>query len=99
METLQMLALEPKLIILDEIDSGLDVDGVKLIAKTIKKMDDGERIFLLVTHHSKLLKYIKPNYVYVLVDGQIVDSGDSKLIGRIEKQGYSSYANKNKKKC
>ncbi|MFH1785193.1 MAG: Fe-S cluster assembly ATPase SufC [Candidatus Micrarchaeota archaeon] len=91
MEIVQMLSLNPKVVILDEIDSGLDVDGIKIIAKAIKKMNDGKRIFLIVTHYPRILKYIRPNNVHVLAGGKIVKSGNAKLADEIEKKGYSSY--------
>jgi Fe-S cluster assembly ATP-binding protein len=91
MEMLQLLALNPKVVIMDEIDSGLDVDGLKLIAKSIKKLNDDTRCFLIVTHYPRILKYIKPDVVCVLVNGKIVEKGNSKLAGKIEKNGYKNY--------
>ncbi len=91
MELLQMIMLKPSVIILDEIDSGLDVDGIKLIAKAIKKLDDGVRSFLIITHYPRILRYLKADKVHVLVGGRIVKSGGSKLAHEIEAHGYSSY--------
>jgi len=91
LEVLQMIALKPKMIILDEVDSGLDVDGIKLIADAISKMNDGKRSFMIITHYPRILKYIKPDYVHVLAKGRIALSGDEKLAHEIEEKGYSSY--------
>lgn len=88
LEILQMSALKPKVIILDEIDSGLDVDGIKVISKAIKELDDGTRCFLIVTHYPRILKFIVPNVVHILLDGKIVKSGNAKLAYEIEKFGY-----------
>ncbi len=93
LEVLQLLALKPKMIILDEVDSGLDVDGIKLISKAISKLNDGTRGFLIITHYPRILKYIKPDAVHVMVKGMIVKSGDERLAQEIEEKGYSSYAN------
>ncbi len=97
MELLQMIMLKPSVIILDEIDSGLDVDGIKLIAKAIKKLDDGARSFLIITHYPRILKYLKADKVHVLVGGKIVKSGGAKLAHEIEAHGYSSYTDPKKR--
>lgn len=91
LEMTQMISLEPNVIILDEIDSGLDVDGVKLVADAIKKMQDGKRSFLIITHYPRILKYLKPNFVHIMVNGKLVDTGDAKLAEEIEKNGYEKY--------
>ncbi|HSB47141.1 MAG TPA: Fe-S cluster assembly ATPase SufC [Candidatus Bilamarchaeum sp.] len=91
LEVLQMLALKPKVIVLDEVDSGLDVDGIKLISGAISKLNDGKRSFLIITHYPRILKYIKPDFVHVLAHGKIVLSGGEKLAHEIEEHGYSSY--------
>ena len=91
MELLQMLSFKPKAIVLDEIDSGLDVDGIRIVAKAIGELQDGRRSFLLITHYPRILKYLKPDAVYVLVGGKIVRSGNAKLAHQIEKRGYGSY--------
>jgi Fe-S cluster assembly ATP-binding protein len=93
LEVLQMLMLKPKVIMLDEIDSGLDVDGLRLVAKAIKslKAADRRRAFLLVTHYPRILKYLKPDRVHVLAGGKIVKSGTAKLAHEIEKNGYARY--------
>lgn len=90
-EMLQMLSLKPKIIILDEIDSGLDVDGIKMVSNAISKLNDGTRCFLIITHYPRILKHIKPNFVHVLADGKIVLSGDERLAHEIEEHGYAKY--------
>ncbi|MFN7990769.1 MAG: Fe-S cluster assembly ATPase SufC [Candidatus Micrarchaeia archaeon] len=91
LEVLQMLALKPKVVILDEVDSGLDVDGIKLISEAISELDDGTRCFLIITHYPRILKYVKPDHVHILAQGRIVLSGEEKLAHTIEEHGYSSY--------
>ncbi len=89
-EILQMLALSPKLVILDEIDSGLDVDGLKLVAEALKKFTKLYPLtsMILITHYARILKYIKADFVHVMTDGQIVKSGKQKLASEIEEKGY-----------
>ncbi|RUM64773.1 MAG: Fe-S cluster assembly ATPase SufC [Sulfurospirillum sp.] len=89
-EILQMRVLEPELIILDEIDSGLDIDALKAVSEQINKMNDGERTFLVITHYSRLLDYINPDYIHVLQDGQIVKTGGSELVELLEDEGYKA---------
>jgi len=89
-EILQMRLLEPELIILDEIDSGLDIDALKAVSEQINKMNDGERTFLVITHYSRLLDYINPDYIHVLQDGQIVKTGGSELVELLEDEGYKA---------
>ena len=91
MEIVQMIELEPRLIILDEIDSGLDVDGIRLVADAIKKMQDGKRSFLIITHYPRLLRYLKPDFVHVMVDGRIVKTDGPELFEDLEKEGYSKF--------
>ncbi|MEW6722754.1 MAG: Fe-S cluster assembly ATPase SufC [Candidatus Micrarchaeota archaeon] len=91
LEVLQMLALKPKVVVLDEVDSGLDVDGIKLISKAISELNDGERCFLMITHYPRILKYVKPDFVHILAHGRIALSGGEKLAHDIEEHGYSSY--------
>src|SRR3989344_3517256 len=94
-EILQMLALKPKLVILDEIDSGLDVDGLKLVASAIKKfaIDNSQSSIVLITHYARILKYLKPDFVHVMVEGKIVKSGKMDLAKEIEEKGYQSIRN------
>lgn len=89
-EILQMLALSPKLVILDEIDSGLDVDGLKLVAGAIKKFSilNSQSSIVLITHYARILKYIKADFVHVMGDGKIVKSGKQNLATEIEENGY-----------
>jgi len=88
-EMLQMSILEPELFLLDEIDSGLDVDALKNVAQGINTMLNDERSVLLITHHQHLLKYINPDYVHILYDGKIMKSGGIELAKEIEAHGYS----------
>lgn len=87
-EILQMAVLEPKLGILDETDSGLDIDALKVVADGVNAMRDKERSFLVITHYQRLLNYIVPDFVHVLVDGKIVKSGDKNLALKLEDKGY-----------
>ncbi len=93
-EILQMMMLQPDLIILDEIDSGLDIDALRDVSEGINKMKDGKRSFLVITHYSRILDYIKPDYVHVLKDGKIVDTAGPELVAQLEKEGYSRYEEK-----
>lgn len=95
-EVLQIKLLKPKFIILDEVDSGLDVDSLKIVAENIKmyKEENPEVSILIITHLSKILEYIKPDYVHVVVNGQIVDTGDYSMALEIEKKGYNEYLDK-----
>jgi len=88
-EILQMLILEPKLIILDETDSGLDIDALKIISDGINNYKNSKTSFLLITHYHRILQYLKPDFVHVLLDGKIVKTGDEDLALRLEKDGYS----------
>lgn len=90
-ELLQMAVLEPKLTILDEIDSGLDIDAMKDVASGVKALLNGERAVLIVTHYQRLLDYITPDFVHVVVDGKIVQTGGPDLAMELEKQGYNVY--------
>ncbi len=92
-EILQMCLLEPKLVILDETDSGLDVDAMKLVSKGVNNFSSKDRSFLVITHYQRLLNYIKPDYVHIMVDGKIVQTGDSSLALRVEETGYKSFLN------
>ncbi len=88
-EILQMLTLEPQLSILDETDSGLDIDALKIVAEGVNNFRNKERSFLAITHYQRLLDYMKPDYVHVLIDGKIVKSGDMTLAHELEEKGYS----------
>ena len=89
-EILQMEMLEPDLIILDEIDSGLDIDALKAVAEGINRMKNGERSFLVITHYSRILDYIDPDYIHVLKDGRIVKTGGPELGKELEAEGYGA---------
>jgi Fe-S cluster assembly ATP-binding protein len=88
-EIFQMALLEPKLAILDETDSGLDIDALKLVAEGVNLMRSPERAFIVITHYQRLLDYIKPDFVHVLADGRIVESGGPELALELEEHGYS----------
>lgn len=88
-EILQMAALEPKLAILDETDSGLDIDALRIISQGVNAMRSPERSIILVTHYQRLLDYIEPDFIHVLVNGRIIMSGDKTLALELEKKGYS----------
>ncbi len=87
-EILQMLVLEPRLMVLDETDSGLDIDALKVVADGINLMRSPERAALLVTHYQRLLDYVQPDYVHVLAGGRIVKSGGPELARELEEKGY-----------
>ena len=88
-EIFQMQVLEPKFAVLDETDSGLDIDALKIVAKGVNSMRSDDRSFLVITHYQRLLNYIVPDFVHVMVDGQIVKSGGKELALELEEKGYS----------
>ncbi len=88
-EILQMLTLEPRLAILDETDSGLDIDALRIVAEGVDRFRSPERSFLVITHYQRILNYIQPDYVHVLADGRIVKSGGPELAHQLEEKGYS----------
>ena len=90
-EILQMLELNPKLAILDETDSGLDVDAIKLVSKGISLYKNSDNAIIIITHSTKILEMIDVDFVHILIDGKIVHTGDSKLASEIEKNGYNSF--------
>lgn len=92
-EILQMLVLKPKLVILDETDSGLDVDAIKTVSKGIKMYHNEDNGVLIITHNTRILESLKVNYVHVVVDGKIVKTGDASLAKEIEENGYEKYKN------
>jgi len=87
-EILQMVMLEPRLAILDETDSGLDIDALKAVAKGVNAMRSPDRAIILVTHYQRLLDYVEPDFVHVLSEGQIIRSGDKTLALQLEEKGY-----------
>ncbi len=88
-EILQMAVLEPRLCILDETDSGLDVDAMKLVADGVNALRDEGRAFLVITHYQRLLEHIKPDVVHIMADGRIVETGGPELAVRVETEGYA----------
>lgn len=90
-EIIQMLMLNPKLAILDETDSGLDVDAVKIVSKGISEFKNENNSILIITHNSKILQYLKPDFVHVLLDGKIVKTGDASLMDEINTKGFASF--------
>ena len=88
-EILQMISLQPKLSILDETDSGLDIDALRVIAEGINNYRNNERAFILITHYQRMLNYMQPDYIHVLMDGKIVKSGPKELAHELEEKGYS----------
>lgn len=88
-EVFQMAVLEPKLAILDETDSGLDIDALKQVAQGVNALRSAERSFLVITHYQRLLDYIVPDFVHVLADGRIVESGNKELALKLEREGYA----------
>jgi Fe-S cluster assembly ATP-binding protein len=87
-EILQMITLEPKLAMLDETDSGLDIDALKIIAKGVNNYRNADRAFLVITHYQRLLNYIEPDIIHVMIDGKIVKTGGKELAITLEEKGY-----------
>ena len=87
-EIIQMLMLDPSLVILDETDSGLDIDALKIVAKGINTFRKDNKSFILITHYNRILKYLNPDYVHVMLNGTIVKSGDKNLALELEEKGY-----------
>lgn len=90
-EILQLLVLNPKLAILDETDSGLDVDAIRTVSKGIEMYKNNTNGVLIITHNTKILSSLKPDFVHILVDGKIVKTGDASLAKKIEEEGYAQY--------
>jgi Fe-S cluster assembly ATP-binding protein len=97
-ELIQLLMLQPDLILLDEIDSGLDVDAIKTVANVINSMLDGKRSILMITHYDRLLELIKPDFVHILNDGKIVKTGDYSLALELDEKGYEAIGIKDESK-
>lgn len=93
-EILQMATLDPKFAILDETDSGLDIDALQIVADGVNAIQGSERGILIITHYQRILNYIKPHYVHVMLDGRIVESGGPELALRLEEEGYEWIRNK-----
>ena len=90
-EIVQMAIMDPHLMVLDETDSGLDIDALKLVSSGINLMRGPDKAIVMVTHYQRLLDYVKPDFVHVLVDGQIVDTGGAELALKLEHEGYAAY--------
>lgn len=90
-EILQMLLLEPKVVILDETDSGLDIDALRSVAQAVKDYDDSQTVFLVITHYQRLLDYMEPDKVHIFSKGNIVKSGGLDLAQQLEKSGYAQF--------
>ena len=88
-EILQLLMLNPQLAVLDETDSGLDVDALRTVAKGVNEFKNDNNTVLIITHYQRLLEYIKPDVIHIMIDGKIVKSGDMTLVHEVEKNGYS----------
>ena len=88
-EILQMLTLEPNLVILDETDSGLDIDALRVVANGVNKFRNKNRSFIIITHYQRLLDYIEPDFIHVLIDGKIVKSGGKEIANELESKGYN----------
>ena len=91
LETLQMSILKPALSVLDEADSGLDIDALKVVADGVNALRDGQRSMLVITHYQRLLNYVVPDFVHVYADGHIVKSGDKNLALELEEKGYAEF--------
>ena len=90
-EILQMEILEPDFVILDEIDSGLDIDALKKVSEAINKMRDENRTFMIITHYRKILDYIQPDFVHILKDGKVLKTGGLEIVDALEKEGYKIF--------
>ena len=90
-EILQMTVLQPELAVLDETDSGLDIDALRTVAEGVERLHTSERGFLIITHYQRMLDYITPDIVHVFVDGRVVETGGPELAARIEESGYDAY--------
>ena len=91
-EIVQLELLDPKVAILDETDSGLDIDALRIVSEGVNRFkEDGDKGVLLITHYTRILRYIKPDHVHVFVDGRIADEGGPELADKLEAEGYESY--------
>ena len=90
-EVLQMTILDPELAVLDETDSGLDIDALRTVAEGVQRLHNDQRGFLIITHYQRMLDYITPDIVHVFVDGRIVETGGPDLAKEIEESGYDNY--------
>ena len=90
-EILQMLLLQPKLVILDEIDSGLDIDAIKIICEGIKENLLNNSSLIVITHYPRILNYLKPDFVHIMIEGKIIKTGDIELVNILEEKGYNAF--------
>jgi len=90
-EILQMLLLQPKLVILDEIDSGVDVDAIKVICDNINEHIDNKTSLIIITHYPRILEYLKPNFVHIMRDGKLIKTGSMELVELLETEGYDAF--------
>jgi Fe-S cluster assembly ATP-binding protein len=90
-EILQMLLLQPKLVILDEIDSGLDVDAIKIICENIKDNLPQGSSLIVITHYPRILKYLSPDFVHIMINGKIIKTGNIELVDYLEEKGYENF--------
>ena len=90
-EILHLLMLEPQLCVIDEVDSGLDIDSLKIIAKSLDHFSSDENSLLIITHYQRLLEYVKPDQVHIFGNGKILESGDYELVKVLEKKGYKEF--------
>lgn len=92
-EMLQLLLLQPKFVLLDEIDTGLDIDALKMVAKAVAQLQRNGCGVLLITHYQRIISYLSPDYVHILVNGRVVNQGGKELVKTIEEKGYAIYRN------
>lgn len=90
-DIMHMLMLDPKLVILDEIDSGLDIDALKIVSEVVNKFKNSSKAFLIITHYQRLLDYIKPDFIHIMQKGKIINSGDKSFAHLLEKEGYRAF--------
>ena len=95
-EILQLGLLEPKVAVMDETDSGLDIDALRIVSEGINTFHSDDNAILLITHYQRILRYVQPDHVHVLIDGQIVESGDASLAERLERDGYEPFMERTK---
>ena len=93
-EVFQMLVCDPQFCIMDETDSGLDIDALKIVAEGANALRDGKRCMLVVTHYKRLLEYLRPDFVHVMIDGRIVETGGPELAQKLEDEGYEQFENR-----
>ena len=99
-EIVQLELLDPKVAILDETDSGLDIDALRIVSEGVNRFkENGDKGVLLITHYTRILRYIKPDFVHVFVDGRIAEEGGSELADKLESEGYEAYVGSRRRSC